>query len=67
MTCETCIIKDEADQEKFASSSLIFWAGILTEYVLPAALPKFEHKTYEFDPTLAKAAVGKYINAVDDL
>jgi len=39
---------------------------ILTDHVLPAALPEFQHKAYEFDPTFAKAAAGTYTNAVDD-
>lgn len=38
---------------------------ILTDYVLPAAMPEIEHHDCGFDPTFAKAAVGKYINAAD--
>jgi CubicO group peptidase (beta-lactamase class C family) len=39
---------------------------VLTDYVLPASLPEFEHQGYEFDPIFAKAVAGKYVNAVDD-
>jgi CubicO group peptidase (beta-lactamase class C family) len=39
---------------------------VLTDYVLPAALPKIKHKFYTVDKMFANAAVGKYYNASDD-
>ena len=39
---------------------------ILTEYLLPSALPKTEYKFSSLDEVLAKTAVGKYYNAIDE-